>query len=294
MALPEPPCLSAQLGSIDWTAPWWRPWRAVGQRVAAQVATGLPLHAALNAEAGSTSLATAPFATAATPNTKTAAAVHPPSMRFVAQAALPEGQAYETFIFSTGQVPTRENLHDFFNGLVWLVFPYTKRRLNELQAGEIQASGVQATRGPLRDALTLFDENAAIWPLAHSTDCLVLDALRAKDWQRACISLRSQWPTNAPVLFGHALLEKLTSPYKSITAHVFIAQADTNTLATNINLSSLDNSLAKQLQANSLVPKPFIPLPVLGVPQWWAPNAQDNFYQDTQVFRSTNFKKTII
>ena len=278
MAYADTPALTAQLRYIDWAAPWWRPWRAVGQRVAAQVADGLTLHAALNAEAASTLLATAPNTNT---KTNTAAAAHAPYMQFVAQAALPEGQAYEAFIFSTGHVPTRENLHDFFNGLAWLVFPHTKRRLNQLQAGEIQASGVQTTRGPLRDALTLFDENAALWPLAHGHTCPVLDALRAKDWQRACITLRSQWPANAPVLFGHALLEKLVTPYKSITAHVFTAQPAINSVAN----SSLDQTVAQLLHPGSLVPKPFTPLPVLGVPLWWAANAQADFYQDAQVFR---------
>ena len=291
MALLEPPCLSAQLGSIDWTAPWWQPWRAVGQRVAAHVANGLPLHAALNAEAAftlfaSTASAAPSVAASTTPNTNTVTAAQPPSMQFVAQAALPEGQAYEAFIFSTGQVPTRENLHDFFNGLAWLVFPHTKRRLNHLQAGEIQASGVQTTRGPLRDALTLFDENAALWPLAQGEDSPVLDALRAKDWQRACITLRAQWPVHAPVLFGHALLEKLVSPYKSITAHVFIARAAIEKIVDGVTYGPLDNAVAQQLHPDALVPKPFIPLPVLGVPHWWPANAQADFYQDTQVFRA--------
>ena len=59
-------------------------------------------------------------------------------------------------------VPTRDNLHDFFNGLVWLRFPRAKRRLNELQAAEIARAGIGAARGPLRDALTLFDENGAV------------------------------------------------------------------------------------------------------------------------------------
>jgi hypothetical protein len=43
----------------------------------------------------------------------------------------------------------------------WLRFPQAKRRLNELQA-EIARGGTGATRVPLRDALTLFDENGAV------------------------------------------------------------------------------------------------------------------------------------
>ena len=43
--------------------------------------------------------------------------------RFVAQDALPAGEPYEAFIARTRCVPTRNNLHDAFNGLVWLAEP---------------------------------------------------------------------------------------------------------------------------------------------------------------------------
>lgn len=257
------------LARMDWLAPWWDPWRAVGQRVAARVLAGARVCDALNAQQQAASLR---------------------SIAFVPQIALPEGTAYEAFIFETDQVPTRENLHDFFNGLAWLVFPHTKRRLNALQYGELAADGVQATRGALRDALTLFDENAAIWPCAsnaapaaaHGMATQLPDALRAKDWQRAFIKLRAQWQGNLPVLFGHALLEKLVAPYKSITAHVYIAQAATHHIA----LHDLDGTTALQLSPAALSPKPFIPLPVLGVPGWWAANEDPAFYDDAQVFRA--------
>ena len=39
-------------------------------------------------------------------------------VRFVAQTELPAGEAYEAFIARTGCVPTRDNLHDLFNGPV--------------------------------------------------------------------------------------------------------------------------------------------------------------------------------
>jgi hypothetical protein len=161
------------------------------------------------------------------------------------------------------------------------VFPHTKRQLNALQAGAIREGGVQTTRGALRDALTLFDENAALWLLPDNTPSELLDALRHRQWQRAFTDLRAHWPPGQPVLFGHALLEKLFSPYKSITAHVFIARAAINSVAPN----SLDLLTAQQLDAAALVPKPFIPLPVLGVPGWWADNENPQFYNDPQVFR---------
>ena len=280
--------IAAQLALMDWSAPWWQPWRSVGQQVAQRIAHGATVAQALSAQ-----------------HTSLLHGDDQRNVQFVAQSALPEGEAYEAFIYRTAQVPTRENLHDFFNGLAWLVFPHTKRRLNQLQAGDIAAHGVQNLRGPLRDALTVFDENAALWPMAQlggssnissNPSQALLQALRAKQWQRACLDLRSHWQHDAPVLFGHALLEKLVTPYKSITAHVFVVHttapaeptADrdgTNCATDNLNLETLDRATAQQLVAAALVPKPFIPLPVLGVPGWWAANENSQFYGDSQVFR---------
>ena len=44
-------------------------------------------------------------------------------VRFVPHESRPRGEAYEAFIARTGCVPTRDNLHDLFNALVWLTFP---------------------------------------------------------------------------------------------------------------------------------------------------------------------------
>ena len=180
--------VSVAFDAIDWSAPWLAPWRAQGQPLAQLLLQDDPsVHQAL----------------------QTAAPQGAPVV-FVPQSALPEGTAYEQHIWDTRRVPTRDNLHDFFNGLVWLQFPHTKRRLNQLQAQGIAADGVQAVRGPLRDAVTVFDENGA---LLQAPDAL-WDALRARDWQRLFIDLRPLWAAARLVLFGHALLEKLVFPRK--------------------------------------------------------------------------------
>lgn len=197
-------------------------------------------------------------------------------VQFVPQSALPAGEAYEAFIYRTGQVPTRDGLHDFFNGLCWLHFPLTKRRLNQLQAAQIAESGIQPVRGPARDGLTVFDENAAFF---QGPDAL-WDALAAKDWQSLFVTLRPLWAQAHLVLFGHALLEKLVSPRKPITAHVYRAQAATNSIA------DLDAWMAADLRAEKLATKPFAHLPVLGVPGWWPANEDPSFYADASVFRA--------
>ncbi|RYX97242.1 MAG: DUF3025 domain-containing protein [Comamonadaceae bacterium] len=196
-------------------------------------------------------------------------------VRFVAQSSLPPGTAYEQFIFETQTVPTRDNLHDFFNGLCWLTFPLTKKKLNGLQAAEIARAGIQPVRGPLRDALTLFDENAAIL----SAPDAIWNALEAREWHRLFVDLRPLWADARLVLFGHALIEKLVAPRKDITAHVYRANPPRGTLP------ELDAWLAADLSPATLATKPFVPLPVLGVPGWWPENENFSFYDDSFVFR---------
>lgn len=236
---------------IDWSVPWLAPYSS-----AAQALPDWAIHGVADALNSS----------CLTP------------VQFVAQSKLPDGIAYEQFIFHTQTVPTRDNLHDFFNGLCWLTFPQIKKKLNQLQAAQLAIDGVQQTRGPVRDALTLFDENAAFL-LAPQP---LWDALIARDWQRLFVELRPMWQDAQLVLFGHALLEKLVSPRKPITAHVYLAQPATNSIA------SLDAWIAGDITAQKLVSKPFVPLPVLGMPGWWGENEKLSFYEDILVFRPKN------
>ena len=202
-------------------------------------------------------------------------------LRFVPQQELPAGTAYESHIFATGAVPTRPNLHDTFNALMWLHFPATKRLLNALQAAEISRAGVQAGRGGLRDAATLFDENAVVF---LCEDAALETALREFRWERLFVTPRAAWGERCAVVpFGHALLEKLVSPYKSITAHAWpLALSPRSTPA------EIDPVLAASLQAASATlrgGRGFAPLPVMGIPGWCDDNADPAFYADTSVFR---------
>ena len=236
--------------AIDWDAPWLEPWSVRGRALAGRLCDGVPVCQALNADAAA-------------------------PVRFVSQALLPPGMAYEQFIFDTGQVPTRENLHDFFNGLVWLHLPQAKRRMNQLQAQAIAAQGVGAVRGPLRDALTLFDENGALL----DAPAPLWQALRARDWQRLFVDLRPLWVQARLLLVGHALMEKLVFPRKGITAHVYQAPAAIETIA------QTDAWLAAELQPDRWAQKPFVSLPLMGIPGWCHGNDAVSFYDDLSVFR---------
>ena len=249
--------LCSQLNTVDWDAAWLDPWRGAGRAVAGHTQAGLDCASALNAVAAQHN------------------GLQAMGLQFVPQTALPAGEAYEAFIFRARQVPTRDGLHDFFNGLCWLQFPATKTKLNQLQAAQIAASGIQPVRGPARDALTIFDENAAFF---QGPDAL-WDALVAKDWQTLFVAHRPLWAQAQLVLFGHALLEKLVSPRKPITAHVYRAQAASNSIA------EMDKWMATDISAEKLARKPFAHLPVLGVPGWCVSNEDPDFYTDATVFR---------
>jgi hypothetical protein len=246
-----------QLAAMDVRQPWFAPyagWLEAGRRA---MQSGLDAAAALGA--------LAPRSRAAVP-------------RFVDASVLPQGEAYEAFIARTGTVPTRDNLHDFFNGVVWLRFTRAKRRLNELQAAEIARAGIGPRRGAVRDALTLFDENGALL----AAPPLLRDALLQRDWRRLFVELRPLWGEAALLVFGHALLEKLLSPYKELTAHVWRGDAAA---------ARLDSWIAGELTVSRLAEKPFAPLPLMGIPGWWSGNEHFSFYDDPFVFRPAGAAK---
>lgn len=199
--------------------------------------------------------------------------------------------AYEARIWETGEVPTRagaaDGWHDLFNALVWLAFPRTKARLNALQAQAIARDGVGATRGGLRDAATLFDENAAI----VVADREFADALRAHDWQALFVRRRDAFAREVRVVaFGHALIDKLRRPYKAICAHAWIvapvtaAHAPAHPIGDG-EAAQLDACVRASLDEHRLHARAFAPLPVLGVPGWWPANRDPSFYDDAAVFR---------
>ena len=253
------------LEAIDWSAPWLAHLREKGEFATQQSHADTPLYETLN------TCLTSP-------------------VRFVAQSRLPNGTAYEQFIFDTRQCPTRDGLHDFFNALLWNQFPRTKARLNQLQAEQIAQLGSVTRRGAVRDALTVFDENGALFMAPPQ----LWEALIAMDWLRLFVTLRPLWQEARLIPFGHALLEKLVQPRKPITAHVYTAQYTTKNIAINsINTPAdtcfyalLDELTAADLSADKFATKPFAPLPVLGIPNWWSANEDPDFYKDDSVFRS--------
>ena len=242
------------LREIDWQAPWLARWAALAPDLAAALRQDQALPEVLNQHLR-------------TP------------VRFVPQADLPEGQAYESFIGEHAAVPTREGLHDAFNALCWHQWPQSKRRLNRLQVDEITRLGIGEVRGPVRDALTLIDENAVLLQAPEA----LWAALLQRNWRALFVEDRALWAQARVGVVGHALLEKLHQPYKSITAHVWAVPVP---LDLGDDWAIWDDWFAQGLSAERLARKPLTPLPVLGIPGWWQANEDPAFYADPQVFRA--------
>lgn len=232
------------------------------------------------------------------PQTKPALNNQAQTLKFVSQDALPEGEAYESFIATTGNIPTRDNLHDLFNGSIWLTFPKTKALLNYYHMLEIEHQGIGASRGRVRDTITVFDENGAILVTAEPS---IGDALIDFDWERSLVEPRKQWDKPetlnsdsqaAVYIFGHALLEKLLQPRKALCAHSIVIHVTQDFFALSLaeRICYLDQKAADYMDAllsqSDVTPRKLSPLPILGVPHFWAKNANSSFYDDSQVFRS--------
>ncbi|QXZ11447.1 DUF3025 domain-containing protein [Comamonas sp. Y33R10-2] len=248
---------------IDWQAPWLAALRELGQQAHGLVQAGATVASGLQYVKQAHGLL--------------------PGWQFVDQQQLPVGQAYEAFICNQRCIPTRNNLHDFFNGLIWLHWPNLKQQLNALQAGEIESQGVGAQRGRLRDSITVLDENGGLL-LAPQALC---DALREKRWQDLFVHQRELWAQAQFLPIGHALLEKLVQPRKAITAHVIcVPMVQAPAMCT---VEAADAWLSEQLRSAScnLVNKPYLPIPVLGIPGWCLQNQNFSFYDDSLVFRAS-------
>lgn len=227
------------------------------------------------------------------------------ALQFVPQEQLPAGSPYESHIALTGEVPTRDNLHDRFNALVWLHAPRTKAMLNQLQAEELQRLGGVGPRGNTRDAATLMDENLAVLIYRNQPP-----PLRNRDWKGLFWDQRDRWGQEWMILvFGHALMEKLQQPYLSLTAHCICLRVPADewsevdaALEEWIKGRTCQTARAEQTEQiertkknslsteepsheEALSPRSLCPLPLMGIPGWHAHNSSEAFYGNTRVFR---------
>ena len=201
-----------------------------------------------------------------------------------------DGRYYEEYIYATKSVPTRkDNWHDFFGALIWCLFPQTKALLNRLHISEINQHG-QKQRTKLRNKLTLFDECGVLICL-EPAEAVHATLLRNHQWQQSFVDRRADWwQSIRPVIFGHAIYEMATAPFLGLTAKTLFIEVPAGFSQWSLasTYAYLDKELLTQITKGVLQnPAQLTPLPLLGVPLWYAANQEPQFYTNEDYFRPT-------
>jgi len=200
-------------------------------------------------------------------------------------------EKYEPRIYLKGEVPVRaENWHDLLNALVWLTFPKSKAALNRrhfLAASESEEKG-DKNRGPVQDALTLFDEGGVIVACSNSWLAQLLVDFKWKElfW----VNRNAVAASMKLFLFGHAIYEKALQPFTGVTGRgvIFPVAADFFAASLEQQLRMLDEKLGDYLNN----PQHFnrtaelAPIPILGIPGWNTENEHESYYENEAYFRA--------
>ena len=89
-------------------------------------------------------------------------------------------------------------------------------------------------------------------------------------------------------MFGHANFEMLLQPFIGLTGkwQALTGPADFTSMSLAEQLACLDQALLARLEQDCLAkPDCLKPLPLLGVPNWYAANKNAGFYQNPAYFR---------
>lgn len=198
-----------------------------------------------------------------------------------------ESGGYEARIAAIGRVGTRDACwHDLFNALVWLRYPRIKAAMNARHCAEI-AQRPAGERGPVRDALTQFDEDGLV---LVSDDVALIDALRGHRWREAMHQRRSALERARLHVIGHALMDKARAPHVGLCAKVLYLQADEvpgGGADVGADVAACDCWLAARIEAGQwpATPRDLKPLPVLGLPGMTPDNLDPVYFDDTGQFR---------
>lgn len=205
------------------------------------------------------------------------------------------GMPYEERTYWLGEVATRPgNWHDAFNALIWLTYPLTKAALNNRhhcalsRALSEQRSDGNTGRGPLRDALTQFDECGVA---VVSTRLDWWDDIRAHRWQKVFWTQRAEVQRDLKVfVFGHASLDLLRTPHIGLCGKALFVHIDETWLTqpAAAQLADVDRRMAQRFSGDLCAysrPRDFHPLPLLGIPGVTPDNAFPAYYEDTRQFR---------
>ena len=213
-------------------------------------------------------------------------------VRFVAPAQDSKKiqDAFEPRAFLKGEVQLRPlDWHDLFNALVWMTFPTTKAVINARHYEALSAESCGGgNRTPVRDALTLFDEDGMV---VLSSDPELLELVRTFRWKELFWERRGEVIRRMRFfVFGHALYHKALDPFIGMTGKALLLDmpSDFAQLPLKEQIAATDRLLATRVwdRARMRQGRELSPFPVLGVPGWWPANEQERFYENTGYFRT--------
>lgn len=198
---------------------------------------------------------------------------------------------YDVRIFETGEVPTRMNWHDFFNALTWMIFPKSKVRVNACHyevLNDYRAQwGEERRRSELEHLMCLINESAVLLPCS---DPGIEELIRTFAWKRLFLERRSDLREKLGVfVFGHAIYEKLLTPYVGLTGHGIIIPVLDAFFDKPVaeQLVELDQRLLAILGEGGPLKstRDLCPFPLLGYPGFYPGNEESEFYDDVSYFR---------
>lgn len=193
------------------------------------------------------------------------------------ETLLADGLHYEARI-ARGVIATRaDNWHDLFNAVVWARYPALKRALNTQQCLHIQAQGGHQ-RNRAQAALTQFDETGVV---VRVSDPALLQAWDVHDWKTLFVARSDAWRGGEiaiAAVFGHALMEQALLTERLLVGKCLVVQGSDDAGAVA--------AVAKAVQQGRVLSDPLElrPLPLMGVPGWWA-RQEVAFYADAGYFR---------
>jgi hypothetical protein len=218
------------------------------------------------------------------------------TLGFVAQAEKPHQlqDSYEARIYLKGEIQTRlQNWHDFFQVMVWSIYPGTKQLINELHYKALSNRVFADKRTTVENSLTLFDECGAI---IVSSDNKLLKLLDNFEWNELFLTHRDAFNRHIKCfIFGHALFEKCLNPYIGMTAHCILLDVEENffSLPLRVQQQTIDSLACSHFrQHRQISPRELHPYPILGTPGWDRLNDDPAYYQNVEYFRPGRRKVT--
>ncbi len=206
------------------------------------------------------------------------------------------GMSYEERVWWLGEVETRPgNWHDGFNALAWLAFPKIKAALNlrhhQAIAAQRNEPAPGGRRGPLRDAVTQFDECGVI---VVSSDLELWEGIRAHRWKQVFWEARARVQQSLRVfVVGHATYDLLRHPHIGLCGKAIFLHVEASWLERPLaeQIADVDARIASRFvggpgNLNTCSrPRDFHPLPLLGIPGATPDNESALYYENTRQFR---------